>query len=103
MIVQTLAIEHPERATTLTSIMSTTGEPAYYQSVPEVRAMLLQPVPDGRDATIAATVERNRAMSSPRYFNADDAAAREGRRTTARTSRRACCGKRRPFARRAAR
>jgi pimeloyl-ACP methyl ester carboxylesterase len=76
MIVQTLAIEHPERVKTLTSIMSTTGEPAYYQSVPEVRAMLFQPVPDGRDAIIAAAVERSRAMSSPRYFDADETAAR---------------------------
>src|SRR5262249_42758198 len=78
MIVQTLAIEHPERVKTLTSIMSTTGEPAYYQSVPEVRAMLLQPMPGGRDATIAATVERSRSMSSPRYFDADETAARIG-------------------------
>jgi pimeloyl-ACP methyl ester carboxylesterase len=76
MIAQTLAIEHPERVRTLTSIMSTTGEPAFYRSVPEVRAMLFQPVPDGREAIIAATVERSRAMSSPRYFNPGDVAAR---------------------------
>jgi len=76
MIVQTMAIEHPERVRTLTSIMSTTGEPAYYQSVPEVRAMLFQPVPDDRDGIIAASVERSRAMSSPRWFDAEEAARR---------------------------
>jgi pimeloyl-ACP methyl ester carboxylesterase len=76
MIVQTMAIEHPGRVRTLTSIMSTTGEPAYYQSVPEVRAMLFQPMPDDRDAIIAASVERSRAMSSPRWFDAAEAARR---------------------------
>ena len=35
MIAQTMAIEHPERLLTLTSMMSTTGEPGYGQSSPE--------------------------------------------------------------------
>ena len=75
MIVQTMAIEHPERVRTLTSIMSTTGEPAYYQSVPEVRADAVRSrCPTDRDGIIAATVERSRAMSSPRYFDAEEAA-----------------------------
>jgi pimeloyl-ACP methyl ester carboxylesterase len=78
MIVQTMAIEHPDRVRTLTSIMSTTGEPEFYRSVPEVRASLLTPLPEGREAIIAATVERSRAMSSPRWFDADEAAARVG-------------------------
>jgi pimeloyl-ACP methyl ester carboxylesterase len=34
MIVQQMAIEHPERVITMTSIMSTTGEPDYFQSDP---------------------------------------------------------------------
>jgi pimeloyl-ACP methyl ester carboxylesterase len=76
MIAQTVAVEHRRRVRTLTSIMSTTGEPAFYQSVPEVRAMLLAPVPPERDGVIAASVERSRAMSSPRYFDPVEAAAR---------------------------
>ena len=36
MIAQTIAIEHPERVRTLTSIMSTTGEPGVGQPDPEV-------------------------------------------------------------------
>ena len=76
MIVQTIAIEHPQRVRTLTSIMSTTGEPAFYQSVPEVRAMLFAAVPDDREGAIAASVTRSRMMSSPRYFDPDEAAAR---------------------------
>jgi pimeloyl-ACP methyl ester carboxylesterase len=76
MIVQTMAIGHPDRVRTLTSIMSTTGEPAFYQSVPEVRARLLEPIPTDRDGAVAATVARSRMMSSPRWFDADEAAAR---------------------------
>ena len=34
MIVQTMAIEHPERVLTMTSVMSTTGEPEYMKSSP---------------------------------------------------------------------
>ena len=36
MIVQTMAIEHPERVLSMTSVMSTTGEAEYFQSLPEV-------------------------------------------------------------------
>ena len=52
MIAQTMAIEHPERVLTLTSIMSHTGEPEYGQAQPEVRAALLAPEPEDRDAYI---------------------------------------------------
>ena len=78
MIAQTLAVEHPHRVRTLTSIMSTTGEPAYYRSDPDVRARLLAPTPPDRDGAVAAAVERSRSYSSPRYFDAEDAAARAG-------------------------
>ena len=43
MIVQTMAIEHPDRVLTLTSIMSTTGEPEYGQAEPEAMTALLDP------------------------------------------------------------
>ena len=35
MIVQTMAIEHPERVVTMTSISSTTGKPGYGEATPE--------------------------------------------------------------------
>ncbi len=76
MIVQTIAIEHPERVLTMTSIMSTSGERDYFESKPEANAALLAPPPAEREANIAASVERARIISSPRYFDADDAAAR---------------------------
>ena len=40
MIAQTMAIEHPARVRTLTSIMSTTGEPEVGQPTPEAMAIL---------------------------------------------------------------
>jgi pimeloyl-ACP methyl ester carboxylesterase len=52
MIAQTMAIEHPERLTTLTSMMSSTGEPEYGQAKPEALAALLAPSPTDRDGYI---------------------------------------------------
>ena len=46
MIVQTMAIEHPHRLRTVTSIMSTTGEPGYGQAAPEAMAALMRPPPE---------------------------------------------------------
>lgn len=71
MIVQQMAIDHPDRVLTMTSIMSTTGEPQYFESTPEASAALLQPRPSERDAFIAAGVEGRRISSSRRYFDVD--------------------------------
>jgi pimeloyl-ACP methyl ester carboxylesterase len=54
MIAQTMAIEHPERLLSLTSMMSTTGEPAFGQSTPEARQALLTPAPADRARYIDA-------------------------------------------------
>ena len=75
MIVQTMAVEHPERVRSLTSVMSTTGEPEYFKSSPEAMAALLKPPPAEREAFIAAVVERNALFSSPRYYDRSRAAA----------------------------
>ena len=58
MIAQAMAIEHPGRVRTLTSIMSTTGEPGYGRSSPEARQVLLSPAPTDRDAFIEDSVRR---------------------------------------------
>lgn len=79
MIVQTMAIEHPERVLTLTSIMSTTGEPAYFQSAPETMAALLTPPPTEREAFIDASVSLSRMLTVPRYFDEGKVRARTGR------------------------
>jgi pimeloyl-ACP methyl ester carboxylesterase len=66
MIAQTMAIEHPTRVATLTSIMSTTGEPQYGRSSPEAREVLLSPVPTERAAYIEDSV-RALVWHSKRY------------------------------------
>ena len=55
MIAHTMAIEHPERLLTLTSMMSTTGEPGYGQSSPEAIQALRAPAPNERAAYIEAS------------------------------------------------
>jgi pimeloyl-ACP methyl ester carboxylesterase len=52
MIAQTMAIEHPERVLTLTSMMSTTGEPEVGQSTPDALEALLAPAASNREGYI---------------------------------------------------
>ena len=66
MIAQIMAIEHPARVMTLTSMMSNTGEPEYGQPVPEALAALLTPAPRDRDGYIDAS-ERSIIWRSKRY------------------------------------
>jgi len=66
MIAQTMAIEHPERLLTLTSMMSTTGEREYGQSSPEARRALLTPPPADRAGFVDA-VERSLIWRSKKY------------------------------------
>ena len=55
MIAQTMAIEHPERLLTLTSMMSTTGEPEYGQSSPAAFEALTAPSPTDRAGYIESS------------------------------------------------
>lgn len=75
MLVQTMAIEHPTRVRTLTSIMSTTGEPEVGMPTAEAMTILLAPPPTGRDAVIEASVAGSRVIGSPDHF--DEGVARE--------------------------
>lgn len=75
MIAQTMAIEHPERVRTLTSIMSTTGEPEVGQPTAEAMALLLRPAPTSREAAIAASVAASKVVGGPDHF--DERAARQ--------------------------
>ena len=52
MIVQMMAIEHPDRIASLTSIMSSTGNPRSGAPTPEAREALLAPPPTERTAYI---------------------------------------------------
>lgn len=46
MIAQVLASDHADRVLSLTSIMSSTGDPALPQAAPDVLAMMMRPAPD---------------------------------------------------------
>jgi len=68
MIAQTMAIEHPERLLTLTSMMSTTGEREFGQSTPEATQALLSPAPADRAGYVDAA-ERSLIWRSRKYPN----------------------------------
>ena len=63
MIVQMIAIEHPDRVLSLTSIMSTTGHHEVGQPDPESMMALLSPAPTDRDAAIEQNVTTSRLIS----------------------------------------
>ena len=70
MIAQTMAIEHPERLLTLTSMMSTTGEPEFGRSTPEARQALLTPAPPDRAGYVKAA-ESSLIWRSKKYPDLD--------------------------------
>jgi len=75
MIAQTVAIEHPLRVRSLTSIMSTTGDPSVGQSTREAMAALLSPPAATRAEAIDRTVSILRVIGSP-GFELDEADVR---------------------------
>jgi pimeloyl-ACP methyl ester carboxylesterase len=77
MICQMMAIEHPDRVLSLTSIMSTTGNSAVGQGTPEAMDALLSPPAVGRDAVIEQGVKVGAVISGP-LFDPDMARIRHG-------------------------
>lgn len=71
MIVQRMAIERPDRLSSMTSVMSRTGEPGYGESTPEALAALMAPEPTDRQTFIAGSVAGLRIWGSPAF--ADEA------------------------------
>jgi pimeloyl-ACP methyl ester carboxylesterase len=70
MITQTVAIEHPDRVASITSIMSATGAPGTMDSTPEAAAVLNVPPPDPKidfEAYVAAGIKNARTIGSPAY------------------------------------
>ncbi len=76
MIAQIVAIEHPERVRSLTSIMSTTGEPSVGQPTQEAMGVLLAPPATTREEALERTVTTYRVIGSP-GFVLDEVALRE--------------------------
>ncbi len=72
MIAQTAAIEYPERVRSLTSIMSTTGDPSVGQATQRAIAALLSPPASTREQAIDRTVSIVRVIGSP-GFELDEA------------------------------
>jgi pimeloyl-ACP methyl ester carboxylesterase len=66
MVAQRMAIDHPSRILTLTSMMSSTGEPEFGQSTPQAQQVLFTPRPADRDGYVHAA-ERELVWASRRY------------------------------------
>jgi pimeloyl-ACP methyl ester carboxylesterase len=66
MIAQKMAAVFPDQVLSLTSMMSTTGEPEYGQSTPEAQQVLFSPRPADRAGYVAAA-ERELAWASRKY------------------------------------
>ncbi len=76
MIVQTMALRQPQRVRSMTSIMSTTGNPELPPASPEAMAALTSPVPTDLEGYVARTVEVAKVIGSP-GFPFDETRARE--------------------------
>ena len=67
MIAQALAIRHPARVRSLTSIMSTTGNSDLPPASPEAMAVLTEPMPDDRAAVVERSIKSDAIIGSPAY------------------------------------
>lgn len=73
MIAQLVAAAYPERTLSLTSIMSTTGNPAIPPARPEALAVLTnRPATTDPDALVAFSVNAARVIGSPAYPASED-------------------------------
>lgn len=68
MIVQTMAIEHPARLRSMTSVMSSIGDLDYGKPDPAAMQVLLTPPPPDREGVIEAAT-RAAVFSSKRYYD----------------------------------
>jgi pimeloyl-ACP methyl ester carboxylesterase len=66
MIAQVMAVRHPERVRSLTSIMSTPA-PALTNPTPAAMGVLMQPPATTREAAITQMLEASRIIGSPGY------------------------------------
>ncbi|MFI5427492.1 alpha/beta fold hydrolase [Aeromicrobium sp. UC242_57] len=75
MIAQTFAIEHPDRALSMTSIMSTTGKRTVGFQNPKVFPVMLSSAGRTRDSYVARSLKGSKVIGSP-AFPTDEEAAR---------------------------
>jgi pimeloyl-ACP methyl ester carboxylesterase len=67
MIAQTMAIHYPERVRTLTSIMSSTGNPDLPQSTPEAMEVLIAPPVSNRNDYVTSQLKAAKVLHGPTY------------------------------------
>src|SRR4051794_5296523 len=67
MIAQVIAVEHPDRVRSLTSIVSSTGDPNVGQATPEALGALLSPPAATREEAVERTVTIFRVIGSPGF------------------------------------
>jgi pimeloyl-ACP methyl ester carboxylesterase len=72
MIAQSIAIGHPERVASLTSVMSTTGDPDVGMPSPEAIAALLEPPPTTREQLAERRVTSAHIWGSVGLFDEDE-------------------------------
>lgn len=75
-IAQIMAIHHPQRIRTLTSIMASMGEPGFPPPKPEALSLLLMPAPTDRVGYIENTVQTSYVLNGP-WFPIDELRIRE--------------------------
>jgi pimeloyl-ACP methyl ester carboxylesterase len=71
MIVQLLAIDHADRLLSITSVMSTTGDPDVGNPAPEAQELILAPPPANREQFIQRQFESVRTWGSPAGYDED--------------------------------
>ena len=72
MIVQEMAIRHPQRIRTMTSIMSSSGNPVLLQPKPEAIGVLMKPPAANREAHIESSVEASKILGGPAFAFDED-------------------------------
>lgn len=79
MIAQAMAIGHPDRVLSLTSVMSTTGDPDVGLPDPAVLARMMQPMPADPVEAMAHRLGISEAIGSPGLFDPERARHRAER------------------------
>ena len=76
MIVQQLGIDHPHRFRTLTSLMSSTGNPEYGTASRAAREALVTPAPLDRESWLAHRVATEHIWASPAEWSEESSRAK---------------------------
>jgi pimeloyl-ACP methyl ester carboxylesterase len=72
MIVQQVAVDHPDRLLSVCSIMSTTGDQSVGQGTPDAMGALLRPAATNREEAIESSIQALKAIGSPGYPATDE-------------------------------